>query len=344
MAHPASTVGVKTQHRYLRVQDLLRLQHLAFTCQKRIEGQYVGHHASPQRGQSVEFNDYRKYIAGDEVTKIDWKVYGRSDKLFVKRFEHHNDLTVNLLVDASASMDYRGIHVGQELPEGASGGEDDSGLRPLATQSPKGPTAQDRQIVDHPSKFEQACFIAAAIAFLVTKQQDRIGFGIAQNGLHHFHRPQATSRHLNKLLGTMERVRPRHRANLAESLRALALRTSRKGLLVVISDLLEDVDDIMRALTLFKHRGNKVILFQILHADELHLPNLANAVFVDSETGQRLPLNVADVTPAYEEHLKTFLGGWTDTCRNRGIDHNLVSTATAYHDALQQYLTGRTDR
>ena len=334
MAH-RPTAGATTKTRYLRIEDLQRLRHLTFRSRKRVEGPYAGHHTSPQRGQSVEFNDYRQYIPGDAVTEIDWKVYGRSDKLFIKLFEHHSDLTVNLLIDASASMAYGGAAA--PGVEGAGG----SLLAGVSLRGQKIRADQDQQTIDRPSKYDQACLMAAAIAFLVTKQQDRVGFAVAQNGLHHFHRPQAAAPHLNNLLATIERVRPGGKADLAQSLRALAPRTGRKGLLVVISDLLEDQDEIMRALTLFTHRGNEVILFQVLHADELRLPDLANVIFVDSETQQHLRLNVDDVVPAYEKRLKAFLGGWAAACRNRGIDYNLVSTATAYHEAIKQYLVGR---
>jgi uncharacterized protein (DUF58 family) len=294
-------------------------------------------------------------MPGDEISEIDWKVYGRSDKLFVKLFEHQSDLSVNLLIDASASMDYRGVDRRGSMGESAlagsatstssgGGGDRQSWLEEVSLTKQKRTTGRDRATIEHPSKYDQACLMAAAIAFLVTKQQDRVGFGVAQRGLEHCHRPLGTIAHLNNVLETMERVRPGGEAHLAETLRAVAQRTSRRGLLVVFSDLLEDQDSIMRALAIFTHRGNEVIVFQVLHADELRLPDLASAVFVDSETDQRLRLNVDDVAPAYEKRLNDFLSGWAGACRNRGIDYNLVSTATAYHKAMERYLFGRANR
>jgi len=128
--------------KYLRTQDLRRLKNVFFSSRRVVEGQYAGRHASPQRGHSVEFNDYRQYMPGDEVADIDWKVYGRSDKMFIKLFEHQSDMTVNLVVDGSASMAYAGLD-------------------------------------GRYSKYDHACLMAAAIAFLTTKQQDKVSFALA---------------------------------------------------------------------------------------------------------------------------------------------------------------------
>jgi uncharacterized protein (DUF58 family) len=302
----ATVVHEGINRKYLRVQDLRRLRHVFFTSRKPIEGRYSGRHATPQRGQSVEFRDYRQYIPGDELESVDWKVYGRSDKLFIKIFEHQADMTVNLLVDASASMAYRGQR-------------------------------------GH-SKYDQACFLAAAIAFLVVKQTDRVSFALAQNGLAALERPNSSMPHLANILRSMENVFPQGQARLADAIRGLAGLSKRRDLLIVFSDLLDDRDDVMKALSVVLHRGGEVILFHVLHAEELELPQMDNGLFIDSESGAKLRLNVEDVRPAYDARMKQFLAGWSQACKGHGVDYNLVSTAEPYHKSLEQYLYGRAAR
>jgi len=297
--HPA---GLNT--RYLRVQDLRRLRNLFFSSRRVVEGLYAGRHASPKRGHSVEFKDYREYFPGDEIGDIDWKVYGRSDRLYVKMFEHQSDMTVNLLIDASASMGYATV-------------------------------PGDR------SKYDHACMLGAAIGFLTTKQQDKVSFGLAQDGLKEFQRPLSSFKHLSGILRAMENAKPAGGAKLADALRTMANLVGKRGVLVVVSDLLDDLEPVFEALAIYTHRGSEVILFHVLHADELKLPPLHDAVFIDSESRQRLKLNVDDVRTAYDAKLRRFLDACAAASRSRGMDYNLVSTATPYGKALEHYLFTR---
>jgi uncharacterized protein (DUF58 family) len=321
---PASSIAAAKpagiNRKYLRLQDLRRLNQFFFTGRKPIEGQYSGQHATPQIGQSVEFRDYRQYIPGDEIGSIDWKIYGRSDKLFIKIFEHQADLTVNLLVDASASMAYRGI--------------EEARRRKLLPWS-----ADERS-----SKYDYACSLAAAIGFLIVKQHDRIGFSLAQGGLTQFLAARNALSHLTAILDAMEQARPQGEARLTDALRDLAGRTGRREVLIVFSDLLEDRETILKSLSLFHHRGGEAILFHILHADELRLPQIENGLFIDSETQSRVRLNVADVRTAYEAKLQEFLDAWQRQTKANGINYSLCSTADPYDRVLERYLTRRAVR
>ena len=304
---PATVVPEKGLNRkYLRLQDLRRLQHLLFTSRRAIEGQYSGRHSTPQRGQSVEFRDYRQYIPGDDLESVDWKVYGRSDKLFVKIFEHQADMTVNLLVDASASMAYRGLNGKGDI-----------------------------------SKFDQACFMAAAIGFLVTKQTDRVSFALSRGGLAEAHRPQSSLLHLSNILQAMERTQPKGEASLAEAIRDYVGRSRRRDLLIVFSDLLDEREAVFKSLARCLHRGGEVIVFHVLHADELKLPDIDSGMFIDSETGERVRLSLSDIRPDYDARMRQFLDEWSTACKGHGIDYNLVSTADPYHKALERYLYRR---
>ncbi len=317
------------QHKYLRIQDLRRLRHLFFASRRPVEGIYAGRHASPQRGHSVEFNDYRTYMPGDELGDIDWKVFGRSDRLFVKLFEHQSDMTVHMLVDASASMNY-----------------------PYKRQRPPSRNQKPVQVISNvdvglrhlDTKYDHACRIAASIGFLGTRQQDKVSFAVARNGLRHFHRPAGAFASLLSILKTMEEVQLGEDAKLAVALDALAARVPRRGLLIVFSDLLEEPEPILRAMSTFTQRGGEVIVFHVLHADELKLPDADDAVFTDAETGQRLTASIPDLRGAYEKRIEQFQTTWAAALRGRGIDYQLAATSTPYEKALEHYLFARASR
>lgn len=308
-----------TIHPYLRVEDLRRLRHLFFASRRPVQGRFTGRHASPQRGQSLEFIDYRAYMPGDEVGDIDWKVFGRTDKLFVKRFEHTTNMQCHLLVDASASMSYRGF------------------------APPNGPTTGRSDTDEHAaaSKYDHACRIAAAIAFLVTQQQDAVSYASARHGLRHLHRPAQAYGHLVRILETMERTHTGGEANLAQAIEQLAARVPRRGLLIVLSDLLEPTEPILKAVGQYVARGGEASLFHVLHPDELHLPEHDNVLLIDSETGEELASNLADVRSAYQRRLRTFLDTWRAGCAARRIDYHLAPTGQSYMRVLERYLFTR---
>lgn len=312
MPDPAPSSGLN--RRYLRVQDLRRLRSLSFASRRIVEGLYTGRHASPQRGHSVEFNDYREYFPGDEIGDIDWKVFGRTDRLMIKMFEHQSDMSVHLIVDASASMGYKGMKV----------------PRPSST----GPFSID-------SKYDHACRMAAAVAFLTTKQQDKVSLSLVQQGLARHERPASSISHLITLLRAMEETKPTGEAGLAAALKKLAAITRRRAVILIFSDLLDDFQAVNDALAIHTHRGSEAIIFHVMHADELHLPQMHEAVFEDSETGEKVTLNIDDVRAAYDERMKTFLHQWNVACRGKGIDYNLVNTATPYTKSLENYLFSR---
>ncbi len=310
--------------KYLQLQDLRRLQTLSFACRRTVEGQYSGQHATRQRGQSVEFRDYRQYMPGDELSNVDWKVYGRSDKLFIKIFEHQADLTAHLLVDASASMAFRGISKDRTMPV----------IDRTRRRSGSMPTLPL-------SKYDYGCFLAAGIAFLIVKQKDRVSFAISRNGLKTHLPPNSTAIHLTGILQAMEVGVPKGDAKLADSIRSLVGKSRKRDLLIIFSDLLDDSEGVLNALSLWLHRGGEVILFHIMHADELKLPSIENGVFVDSENADRIRLDVEDIRQDYDVRMKSFLDGWSSASRGNGIDYMLASTAEPYHEVLYRYLTHR---
>lgn len=297
--------------RYLRPLDLQRLRRLTFASRRAVDSARAGRHLSARRGQGVEFADYRAYAPGDAPADVDWKAFGRSDRLFVKLHEHESDMAVQLLLDASASMVYP------------------------AEASPPPPGDASGQ---HVTKFDYACLIAAAIAFLSLRQQDRVGLAIAQQGLHAALEPRTGATQLDALLATLEAARPTGRADLPRAITELAARGRPRGPLVVLSDLYEEPAEIFRALAAFTGRGGEVMLLHVLHADELSLPAGESLRFIDSEDGRRIDADSDAVRVEYEAALRAFVQRWSDGCRQRSIGYQLVGTREPYLHALQRFL------
>lgn len=316
---------------------MARFKNVVFSPRRMVTGAYAGRHASPQRGHSVEFADYREYIPGDEVGDVDWKLFGRSDKLFIKLFEHYSDMSVTLLIDGSASMHYAGINGGRAVSSDDGGGG--SWIRKAAS-SVTNRLKNNRPVLDT-SKYDLACRMAAAIGFLTIKQQDKVALCIARNGLAEYLRPGGSISHLYKVLTLMESQAVAEKADLATAIQELALRNKRRGVVVIFSDLEEPQEEVLKAMSMLTYRGNEVVVFQILHQDELRLPDLSDALFEDSETGQRVRLNVDDIREAYEEKARRHIDSWSAALRAKRIDHNLIPTTVPYYQALERYLFNR---
>ncbi len=310
-----------------------------FAPRRPVRGRYAGRHTSRQRGHSVEFNDYREYTPGDEVGDIDWKAYARSDRLYIKRFEHQTDMTVGLLIDASASMAYHGADPGRQPRRHAP--RPGSWMHKLKAISQK--THTDHAITN-PSKYDHACQMAAAIAFLTTRQQDRVALAFARHGLQLSVEARTGYQHLTHLLGAMESIETRNLARLDQAIHDYAHRLPNRSLMVVFSDLLEPREPILRALSSVTARGGEAIVFHTRHADELHLPDMQDAVFIDSETGKRIRLNIPDIRSAYQDRLRHDADTWHDALTSAGIDYHPVSTETHYHEAIGDYLLTRAAR
>lgn len=310
-----------TLHRYLRPEDIRAIRDLEFHPRRMTHGMFSGRHASPQRGQSSEFSDYREYTPGDEMKHLDWKVLGRSDRLYIKTFEHQAQMDVYLLVDASASMAY-----------GRTGGP------------PAGRLLRGNRPPPDGGKFDHACRLAAAIAHLITRQQDRAGLGFARRGLQEFLPARTTTPHLFELVTRMENMSPMHSSNLAEALQQLALRLRRRAVLLVFSDFMDDGEEaFFRELRMARHRGHNIALFHVLHPHELHLPDFGEALLTDSEQPNReLRFHAPDVREAYAQRLDAYLRRWHEACLTLGVDHQLAPCNRPVPDLLREFLTART--
>lgn len=290
---------------FLRPADLRRLKNLLFFARTLVEGYYAGRHRSPFRGHSVEFADYREYCPGDDIADIDWRAFGRTDRLFIKLFEAQTDMVVYPLLDTSASMDYAGLRR------------------------------------DGLSKLDYARFLVAALAYLVVQQGDKVALGMFRSTLDAFIPPGGTFSHLHGMLHRLEQRRPRGETNIAQVLKQAFGVIRRRGLLVIVSDLLEDPEPLWDALHRYRHRRFDILVFHVLHEDEVNLPDATNVRFVDSETNAELTTAVPEVRAAYKQRLDAHIDALRTGCAARRVDYNLVTTATPYYTVLERYLARR---
>ena len=298
-----------TASRDLRFLDpgvIARLGTMELKARTVVEGFLSGLHRSPYRGFSVEFAEYRQYLPGDDLSTLDWKVYARSDRHYVKKFEEETNLECHLLLDRSASMAYRG---------GA----------PM-------------------SKLEYGSVLAASLAFLMNRQRDATGL-ITFDEQIRFRMPAAARPgHLHALLLALERLEPGERSDVGRPLHQLAEALVKRSLIVVISDLLDDPEPVVKGLRHLKARGTDVVVFQVLDPHELTFPFTGSARFTDVETEDVVIADPSRARTDYLRELATLTLRYDRELRGAGIDYVQLDTSQPLDFALLRYLSARVRR
>ncbi|MFW6133463.1 MAG: DUF58 domain-containing protein [Planctomycetota bacterium] len=293
----------KQSYAYFEPEKIARLRNLSLVAKAAVEGFITGLHRSPHRGFSVEFTEHREYSPGDDIRHLDWVAWGRSDRYYIKQYEQETNLRAHILLDSSASMNYR----------------HEAGL----------------------TKFAYASFLAACLSYLMCRQQDAVGM-IAFDEQVRFHlSPSSTPAHLDRLFKRLEALRPGQRTALAETFHQLAERIAKRGLVVVISDLYEDQDDILHALQHFVHKKHQIILFHVLDPAELELPFQRTHTFVDMETGERMLVDPRQIRETYQEEVNAFVDRYRRECSQHNIEYVVARTDEPYDRMLLRYLAGR---
>lgn len=284
----------------LNPAELERFSDLLVFARSTVEGYFAGKHKSPFRGSSVEFADYKEYIPGDDPKRIDWRAYGRSRRLFIRQFEAETDMTVYLLVDISASMDY-------------AGGEP-------------------------ASKYLLATRIAAALAYLMIHQGDKIALVLFSEELKQFLPPGGTRRHLHHIVRELESAQPAFGTGIANALSECDPLFKKRGKLVVLSDFWDDAGQTFEALSRFLHRKFEILLLHVAHPHEMDLPDVAAARFHDVETHEEIEVEPEEIRAAYRESARNRAATLAREASNRGITYALVDSARPYLDAIEAYL------
>ncbi|MBK9118429.1 MAG: DUF58 domain-containing protein [Phycisphaerales bacterium] len=288
-----------------------------------VEGFLAGLHSSPLTGFSVEFSEHRRYVQGDDPRLIDWRVFGRTDRLFVRTYRAETHLACHLLVDVSASMGY----VGPLGPQARSSG-------PRAVSAWPQP----------PAKLMYASQLAAALGYLVTRQQDAVGLALLGEGLQRFIPARTRSGHLGRLLAALSAVVPRGTTGLAGGVHAALEQIPHRGLVVVLSDLLTEPEAVLAALHHVRFRGHDLIVMHVLDAAETQFPFEGTLRLEDPETGQTLIASGEAVRARYCAAVKE----WRTELRARvhalRADYVPLDTAMPFDRALVEFLQQRSRR
>jgi uncharacterized protein (DUF58 family) len=268
-----------------------------------VEGFITGLHKSPYHGFSVEFAEHRQYMPGDDVKHMDWKIYGRTDRYYIKQYEEETNLKAYILLDTSKSMEY------------SSGGD--------------------------VTKLQFASYLAASLSYMMIKQQDAVGLALFDEQVNSYLPPHATSGYLREILVALESARPGNRTGAAKSLHQIADRIKRRGLVIVISDLLDDPATVITALKHFRHKKNEVLVMHVLDPMERDFAFGAPSLFQDLETGEKMTTQPLLIQRAYREAMAAFLQRYRKECMENRIDYVLLDTATPFDVALTRYLSKR---
>ncbi len=314
---PAGRAG-----RFLDPAVVGRLRNIELRARLVVEGYIAGLHRSPYHGFSVEFAEYRQYMQGDSLRHIDWKVYARTERAYVKLFEEETNLIGYLLVDASGSMAFP-THdevVARRREDGRRGRIGASAY------------------VD---KFAYASMLAASLAWLMIRQHDAVGLALFDERIRTLIPHRSVRRHLFHVLGTLERATPSSTTGVAPVLHEMAERMRRRGLAVVISDLMDDPEAVLMGLKHFRHRQHEVIVFHVLDPREIDLGYRDEVEFEDLETGRRLRVEPAFLRERYRGDVAAWLRTLERGCRRHNIDYNLLRTDTPFDAALTAYLGKR---
>ena len=297
----------KEYRKYLDAKVLSRIARLELKARQIVEGFITGLHRSPYHGFSVEFAEHREYVPGDDIKHLDWKVWGRSDRFYIKQYEQETNLKAYILLDTSESMKY---------------GSKDVGM----------------------SKYDYACFLTASLSYLVLRQQDAVGVALFDSTIHKFIPPSSVSAHLRQILYEMEHTYPREKTNIGLILHNLAEMIPRRGVIIIISDMFDSVDNIMFGLRHLRHKQHEVILLHTLDHDELEFPFQQMTLFEGLEGYPELLADPRALRKAYLEELNSFITEMKRGCRVNLVDYVLMDTKTPLDVALTVYLARRSAR
>ena len=295
-------MATASSHRYLDPETLQALGPLELVAREVVEGLQVGMHKSPLHGFSTEFVQHRAYVPGDEFRHIDWRVYGRTRRYYVKLFEAETNFTCNLLLDASRSMHYASGKV---------------------------------------SKLEYAKFMTASMAYLCVSQRDSVGLAVFDSELRAYIEPKTTMSVVRAIAETLEDVEPEPRTDIASLLHEFARRIPRRGFVMLFSDLFDHVDEFIQGLDHLRFKGHNVAVFHVLDPYELTFPFAGSLKFKGLELDGELITQPKRIRQAYLDEVRKFLREIKGACERTHIDYVLVDTSKPVDAVLSAYLIGR---
>ena len=279
-----------------------RLNNLSLKARFVVEGFIVGLHKSPYHGFSVEFSEHRAYGAGDEIRHVDWKLWGKTDRFFIKQFEEETNLKSYLLVDQSLSMTYKSKKM---------------------------------------TKLEYAQILAASLGYLMLKQQDAVGLTLFDDRIRVNIPARSKRSHLNIILSQMQNIIAGPETTIAPVLHKTAEAIKKRGLIILISDLFDDPDKVLSGLQHFRYKGHEVIVFHILDPQEITLDFTQRTRFRDMESGEEIVTDPWHIQSDYQKSMEQFCDYIKSNCRQKNIDYVQLSTDLPLDMALSEYLIKR---
>lgn len=288
---------------YLTPESVSRLSRLDLIARLVVEGFITGLHKSPYHGFSAEFAEHRQYMAGDSLKYLDWKVYGRTDRMYVKRFEEETNLTAHIILDISGSMGFKGGGV--------------------------------------MTKFRYGSVVAAALAFLMLRQRDGVGLVTFSDSIRNYAPPRSVQSQLNEILKMLSATEASGTTVTGEMLHTLAERLAKRGLVILISDLVLDPDELLFGLKHFRHNGHEVLVFHILDPMELSFDYTSETRFIDLETGRSLTTQPWHIRDEYLALRNEGLTSLIKSMHDISVDYARFTTDTPFDRALAEYLAKR---
>jgi len=289
--------------KYLEPDIVSKLKGMELRARMVVEGFIAGLHKSPYHGFSVEFAEHRQYMPGDNIRDIDWKVYAKTDRHYIKEYEEETNLKAYLLLDCSASMAYR------------------SGKRV--------------------TKLDYAGLLCGALSYMMLRQRDAVGLVTFDEQIRRYIPARSKSGHLHVLLTEIANQTPSDKTNIAVTLHEMAERIKRRGLVIVLSDLLDEPQDILAGLKHFRYNQHQVIVFHILDPRERDFAFGAEAMFRDMETGEELTTLPYQIKKDYARQVQAFTDEIASACRQSNIDYHAIDTAMPFDKALYAFLAKR---
>jgi uncharacterized protein (DUF58 family) len=303
-----SVAGAETRSRFLDLRALAALEHLRFATRHRIEGVYSGRHQSRLQGGAGEFVDYREYSEGEDLRRLDWKVLARTGRAYLRLYQDETNLLCTLAIDASGSMLF-----------GSRSRRDTAG-----------------------SKLEYVQYLATALSHVISRQQDQVGLALLTSELKEMIPPGSTHGHISQVQERIESIQTEPVTLMGDGLRQLFQRLSRRGVLMVMSDFLDqDVDSVFAALRLFRHQFWEVVLLHIVHPDEERLPEGLAYRFDGLENEGHVDCSPADIRALYQERFSAHAAMVRTSALATGCDYRRVSTGIPYLQTLAGFLVER---
>ena len=290
------------QKNYLSPAVLAKIDNMSLRAKLVVEGYLVGRHKSPYHGFSVEFAEHRSYGQGDEIRHIDWKLYGKTDRYYIKRFEEETNLRSYILLDTSKSMSFKSKSI---------------------------------------SKLKYGTSLAAGLTHLMTNQKDAVGLILFDKIIKKYIPPRTSSAHKNIIFNSLSKCRAGDDTNIRSILDVMAERIKKRGLVILISDLLDDPVNVIKGLNHFRHNKQEVIVFHLMDRQEFNFNFNERTRFKDMETGELITTDPWHIRSSYQQQINSFKDKYKKECGNQKVDYIPIFTDQKFDVALSEYIRKR---